>query len=109
MLYFNLLSVRFSAMFDKDVDAYSLKDGPCGEEKRPTDPQKRSRWRIVRNRWNLAYTLLNNPSLADYRKQNLGKDDEEGICCEVKEAEDEVLPSKKELSVSEETTPAVSI
>jgi len=103
------LNVSLNNMFHKEVDEYSLNDFTFGEEKCSTAPQKRSRWRIIRNRWNLAYTLVNNPSLAEFRKQNLSKDDEEGTCCEVKEAEDEVLPSKRKLSGLEETTPAVSV
>ncbi len=33
-----------------------------------TNKERSDRWKIVRNKWNLAYTLLKNPSLARYRK-----------------------------------------
>ena len=64
------------------------------------------RWRIVRNKWNLAYTLINNPSLCKYRK---GRDVEE----EKKEMESEREIEEKDLSSKEEmlktTTPVISI
>eukprot|EP00794_Sanderia_malayensis_P009590 gene9590-10577_t len=46
----------------------------------------KDRWKIVRNRWNVAYTLINNPTLAKYRKTA----SEEDSCSSIaKEAIDE--------------------
>ena len=64
----------------------------------------------MRNRWNLAYTLINNPSLAQYRKQNLDNDKDEEKNCKDEEAEIELATKKKDLfNNSIESTPAVCI
>ena len=64
------------------------------------------RWRIVRNKWNLAYTLINNPSLCKFRK---GRDVEE----EKKRMENEVEIEEEKSSTKEEClvtpTPIISI
>ena len=80
------------------------------EGNRPADFGTSKRWRIMRNRWNLAYTLINNPSLAQYRKKNLDNDKNGEKKLKDEEAENELATKKKDLfNNSIESTPAVCI
>ena len=97
----------FTNKFDKSSENGLTTDY---EEKHSIDLGTTNRWRIARNRWNLAYTLLNNPSLSQYRKQNLESCQDEEEYSKDEETEMEVASEKKDLSkVPNDTTPAVSI
>lgn len=65
-----------------------------------------ARWRIVRNKWNLAYTLINNPSLCKYRKGRDIEEEEKGIESKI-EIEEKDLLSKEECL--KPATPIISI
>ena len=94
----------------KELDELSLNDCKIeAEEKCRTESQYGNRWKIVRNRWNLAYTLVNNPSLVEYRKQNLNKDKEESRCSQDNEPQCDVIVDKKDLSVFKGATIAETI
>lgn len=48
------------------------------EDTRPDLFNKVAKFKIVRNRWNVAYTLIKNPSLISFRKnRRLEEEDEE--------------------------------
>ena len=64
------------------------------------------RWRIVRNKWNLAYTLINNPSLCKYRKGRDVEEEKKGMENEM-EIEEKNPPSKEECLMT--STPIISI
>ncbi len=53
-----------------------------------SEKKRQDRWKIVRNRWSLAYTLVNNPSLAKYRKSQVEDEEEEDL-------EDDIQEEKK--------------
>lgn len=90
----------FHNMQYKELDELSLKNCDIeAEEKCRTGAQYESRWKIIRNRWNLAYTLVNNPSLAEYRKHNLNNDKEESECSQDNEPQRDVIVDKKDLSI----------
>lgn len=106
------LYVHSSGILGNKIEGISMENYNIveEEEKRSAGFGTSSRWRIMRNRWNLAYTLINNPSLAQYRKQNLDNDQSQEKNCQDKEVEHELTANKKDLSNgSRETTPTVSI
>ena len=75
-----------------------------------TKKAESTRWRIVRNRWNLAYTLIKNPSLVKYRKsQSENEDSEESE--ETKSIPGEEAKRKEALECEEiiEVTPVVHV
>eukprot|EP00795_Rhopilema_esculentum_P010881 gene10881-19704_t len=58
-------------------DEIELKEANNGDAKgKYLQKESENRWRIVRNRWNLAYSLINNPSLQKYRKGREEKNEE---------------------------------
>ena len=58
-------------------DEIELKEANNGDAKgKYLQKESENRKKIVQNRWNLAYSLINNPSLQKYRKGREKKDKE---------------------------------
>lgn len=73
---------------------------------------------MIRNRWNVAYTLVNNPSLTKYRKHNLDAEENDPVSKETDVAVDDGCEGnvfdkdekeEKNWVVLMNATPAVSV
>lgn len=101
MWYWSARCVQFTAIVENKHEEYELQaaEKVVDDEKKSCVTSETDRWRIVRNRWCLAYTLLNNPSLSQYRKQNLSEKDEKAESVEEEKDSTEIANGKSDEAV----------
>ena len=78
----------------KGID-FEMQDMQFSKELNVFDKRK-----VIRNKWYLCYTLINNPSLVEYRKSNLDEKEENSSEAEqadsIEEEEKEDVAEEKE-------------